>query len=101
MTQHISTSLINISDNLLTIFSSLANSSEKIRTFKCWYDGNLLVLVPKLCEMICNVSPSVVSFVKALSDCFPPSGDPIPDGRSEERRVGTECKSLWTPWKYK
>ena len=40
--------------------------------------------------------PSATYFVKASGDSMIDGG--ISDGRSEERRVGKECRSRWSPY---
>ena len=34
----------------------------------------------------------------SLKDTFAKDTSPLPDDRSEERRVGKECRSRWSPY---
>ena len=54
-----------------------------------WEDGT-----PYTIDRILNVKPSVARKAGGQGDCY----TILVNGRSEERRVGKECRSRWSPY---
>src|SRR3712207_1183587 len=57
--------------------------------------------VPLLCAREIPVPGSLERVIRVLIHCYPPAGDDpvhVYLGRSEERRVGKECRSRWSPY---
>jgi len=52
--------------------------------------GNLKNLIPKIADMVREINGLSLIDQKALLDSMEP--------RSEERRVGKECRSRWSPY---
>src|SRR5690554_4158156 len=68
------------------VFDQLSSTEKK----EIPYTGNL----PELCEDIYNLKGNKNFLIRCLKDIF---GTKFQNIRSEERRVGKECRSRWSP----